>query len=71
MDEYIQIVADLVEVTPPEVIYHRLTGTASETILLTPQWCEWKWRVLNGIEQELVRRGSIQGKRGNSLSYRL
>ena len=71
MDEYIQITADLVEITPPDVIYHRLTGTASETILLTPQWCEWKWRVLNGIEQELVRRGSIQGKPGNSLSYRL
>ena len=71
MDEYIQIAADLVEVTPPEVIYHRLTGTASETILLTPQWCEWKWRVLNGIEQELVRRGSVQGKSGNSLRYKI
>jgi radical SAM protein (TIGR01212 family) len=71
MDEYIQIAADLVEATPPEVIYHRLTGTASETILLTPQWCEWKWRVLNGIEQELVRRGSIQGQSGKSLNYKL
>ncbi len=66
MGEYIQIVADLVEITPPEVIYHRLTATASESILLTPQWCEWKWRVLNGIENELLRRGSIQGKIGKS-----
>ena len=71
MDEYIQIAADLVEATPPEVIYHRLTGTASETILLTPQWCEWKWRVLNGIEQELLRRGSIQGQSEKSLNYKL
>jgi radical SAM protein (TIGR01212 family) len=70
MNEYIQIAADLVEATPPEVIYHRLTGTASKSILLTPQWCEWKWRVLNGIEQELLRRGSIQGKSGKDFNYR-
>jgi radical SAM protein (TIGR01212 family) len=70
MNEYIQIAADLVDATPPEVIYHRLTGTASKSILLTPQWCEWKWRVLNGIEQELLRRGSIQGKSGKDFTYR-
>ncbi len=61
MDKYIATVADLVERTPPEVVYHRLTGTAEASILLSPQWCNWKWRVLNGIEQELARRGSRQG----------
>jgi len=61
MDEYVQTVADMIERTPPEVVYHRLTGTASEDILLAPGWCNWKWRVLNAIERELVRRGSEQG----------
>ncbi len=61
MEQYITTVADLVEQTPPEVIYHRLTGTASLDILLTPDWCNWKWRVLNGIERELARRSSWQG----------
>jgi len=61
MEEYIMTVADLVEQTPPEVVYHRLTGTASLDILLAPGWCNWKWRVLNGIEKELVRRGTRQG----------
>ena len=62
MERYIEVVADLVEMTPPEVVYHRLTATASKSILLTPQWCNWKWRVLNGIEQELARRGTRQGQ---------
>ncbi len=62
MAKYIATVADLVERTPPEVVYHRLTGTAEDSILLAPEWCNWKWRVLNGIEQELVRRGSYQGR---------
>ncbi|MEN8171145.1 MAG: TIGR01212 family radical SAM protein [Pseudomonadota bacterium] len=65
MEKYIATVADLVELTPPEVVYHRLTGTAEESILLAPEWCNWKWRVLNGIENELARRGSRQGCRGS------
>lgn len=59
--EYIGQVADLLELTPPEVILHRVTGTASREILLSPDWCNQKWAVLNGIENELRRRGSRQG----------
>jgi hypothetical protein len=62
VQEYINIVADMVERTPPEIAYHRLTGTASQEILLAPAWCNWKWRVLNGIERELARRGTRQGR---------
>ena len=62
MEKYITTVADLIERTPPEVIYHRLTGTAEAAILLAPEWCNWKWRVLNGIEHELARRGGYQGR---------
>lgn len=61
MDEYINTVADLVELTPANVIYHRLTGTASKDILLAPKWCSQKWNVLNGIEAELKHRGNYQG----------
>ena len=59
---YIQLVADMVEQTPADILYHRLTGTAAESILLAPSWCSLKWRVLNGIAAELQRRGSYQGK---------
>ncbi len=59
--EYINIAADLIERTPPDVLYHRVTGTAAEDILLAPEWCSKKWMVLNGIENELQRRGTHQG----------
>ena len=61
LEQYIQTAADLVELTPPEVVYHRLTGTASAQLLLAPEWCSHKWAVLNGIENELTRRGTRQG----------
>lgn len=62
MRTYIETVADLVEMTPTDIVYHRLTGTASRHILLAPDWCSRKWQVLNGIEQELARRGTRQGQ---------
>lgn len=63
LDEYIRIAADMIERTPPEIAFHRLTGTAAADILLAPTWCAQKWNVLNGIEQELRRRGTRQGVR--------
>jgi len=61
MAEYVRTAADLIEATPPEIVFHRLTATAREPLLLAPSWCGGKWRVLNSIERELRRRGSRQG----------
>lgn len=63
--DYIRIAVDLVERTPADIPYHRVTATASQVILLAPAWCSSKWNVLNGIEQELRRRDSRQGCRVN------
>jgi len=61
VDDYVRIAADLIEQTPEEVVYHRVTGTAPSDILLAPAWCSRKWAVLNRIENELERRNSRQG----------
>jgi len=56
LDAYVATACDVIEHTPPEVVFHRMTGTAPATILLAPNWCAGKWRVLNAIERELARR---------------
>jgi radical SAM protein (TIGR01212 family) len=56
LDEYIDIAADLIRHTPPEVIYHRVTATASKKILLAPDWCSQKWLVINRITDALKQR---------------
>ncbi|MDM8547610.1 TIGR01212 family radical SAM protein [Candidatus Venteria ishoeyi] len=61
LEAYIDIVCQLVEHTPPEIVYHRLTGSAGDDTLLAPAWCGGKWTVLNGIAQALQVRGSYQG----------
>ncbi|PIV24493.1 MAG: TIGR01212 family radical SAM protein [Hydrogenophilales bacterium CG03_land_8_20_14_0_80_62_28] len=61
MDDYIRLAADLIERTPECITYHRVTGTAPADVLLAPAWCQQKWAVLNGIENELKRRKTRQG----------
>jgi len=62
-NDYVQIAADLIELTPAEIIFHRLTGTATPNILLSPEWCSGKWSVLNAITEELKIRKSYQGSK--------
>jgi radical SAM protein (TIGR01212 family) len=52
-DAYVRVVADMLCRIGPQVIVHRLTGTASRELLLAPQWCMNKWPVLNAIHQTL------------------
>ncbi|MFZ2087138.1 MAG: TIGR01212 family radical SAM protein [Desulfobaccales bacterium] len=59
--EYIQAVADFLELLPPHLVIHRLTGDPHPEELVAPAWCRDKSRVLAGIREELARRGSRQG----------
>jgi radical SAM protein (TIGR01212 family) len=65
-EEYIGMAANLIERTPQDIIYHRVTATATRDILLAPGWCAEKWNVLNGIESELRQRGTRQGSCADS-----
>ncbi len=59
--DYIDCAIDMIRRTPPEVVFHRVTGTASRDILLAPDWCEHKWPVINGITSTMARKGWRQG----------
>jgi radical SAM protein (TIGR01212 family) len=65
-EQYISTAADLIERTPEDIVYHRITATASRDVLLAPAWCAEKWNVLNGIELELRQRGTRQGSRAGT-----
>ncbi|HKJ95884.1 MAG TPA: TIGR01212 family radical SAM protein [Gammaproteobacteria bacterium] len=62
-EAYVRTAADLIERTPAQVVFHRVTGTASRRVLRAPAWCAEKWSVLNAIEAELRHRRSRQGTR--------
>ncbi|MBY6053253.1 TIGR01212 family radical SAM protein [Cytobacillus firmus] len=62
LDEYINLVCDQLEILPPEMIVHRITGDGPIDLMIGPMWSVNKWEVLNGIDAELKRRNSWQGK---------
>jgi hypothetical protein len=55
LDDYVADVAEMVSRTPAEIVFHRLTGTAAEKMLLAPTWCSKKWQVLNAITAALAK----------------
>lgn len=61
-ERYTKIVVDQLEVLPPTMMIHRLTGDGPADILIGPMWSTNKWSVLNGIEAEFQKRNSWQGK---------
>lgn len=60
---YISVVCDQLEVLPPEVILERVTGDGKAEDLIGPLWSLKKFVVMNEIDKELVRRGTMQGSR--------
>jgi hypothetical protein len=61
--EYVSAVVDFLELLPPQMVIHRLTGDPHPGELLAPEWCLDKSRILNLIKGEFARRGSRQGSR--------
>ena len=61
MEEYIGLICDQLEILPADVLIERLTGDGDRRSLIAPLWSRDKRAVLNGIDKELRRRGTVQG----------
>ncbi|MBL4828482.1 MAG: TIGR01212 family radical SAM protein [Aliivibrio sp.] len=60
MSDYVSIASELIRMTPADVIYHRVSATAQQPILLSPLWCEQHWLAMTGIWNDLEQNG-VQG----------
>ncbi|MDB5084441.1 MAG: family radical protein [Bacilli bacterium] len=68
--QYIRLIVDALEILPPDMVIQRLTGDAPADLLIGPLWSLDKWGILNGIDDELTRRNSWQGKHWSSEGLR-
>ena len=62
-DEYVALVADAIELLPPDTVVARLTGDGMADDLLAPDWSRKKVAVINDIDKLLYSRSSWQGMR--------
>lgn len=62
MEEYIDLVIRQLEILPPNMVIHRLTGDAVRKHLIAPDWTIKKWVTLNALDRELKARNTYQGR---------
>lgn len=62
LDDYVRVVAQALELLPPDTVIGRLTGDAPSGQLLAPLWSLRKTAVLNRIDTYLFEHGTWQGR---------
>lgn len=61
IEEYVDLVINILEIIPENITIHRLSADAPRPILLTPKWSYKKRTILNMINNELELRNTYQG----------
>jgi hypothetical protein len=61
-DEYVRSVVDTLELLPPTTVIQRMGGDAPGKYFLGPSWCLDKAGLQLAIQEEMVHRGTYQGR---------
>lgn len=61
IEEYVNLVIAALEIIPPEITIHRMSGDAPRPTLISPEWSYKKRTILNSIHQQLRARKTWQG----------
>lgn len=61
IEEYAELVVDLLEILPPDITVHRLTADTQRSLLIAPTWSYHKRTILNTINRRLKERDTYQG----------
>lgn len=62
MEDYFSVLFDCLEVLPPSLVIHRLTGDGPKSLLIEPQWTANKKTVLGAMNKAMEERNIRQGR---------
>lgn len=62
-DRYVRLVADALEMLPPDMVIMRLVAEGTQEEIIAPAWAFEKERIMKKIDDELSARGSFQGSK--------
>ncbi|TRN12542.1 TIGR01212 family radical SAM protein [Vibrio fluvialis] len=69
LEDYVAIASEMIQRTPPEVVFHRVTSAARRPTLLSPLWCENRWLAMTEIGRRLDRDGAQGSLIGRPFQY--
>jgi radical SAM protein (TIGR01212 family) len=58
MADYVSVASEIIRMTPPDIVYHRVSAAARRPTLLSPLWCENRWLGMTEIGRALDKDGS-------------
>ena len=61
MEQYCDIVCDILEILPPTTTIERIAGTGYSETTIEPKWVNRRFEILNMIDKILIQRNSKQG----------
>ena len=67
MEQYCEIVCDILEILPPTTTIERIAGTGYSETTTAPMWVNRRFEILNMIDKILIQRNSNQGKNYPSI----
>ncbi|MBK9774022.1 MAG: TIGR01212 family radical SAM protein [Candidatus Obscuribacter sp.] len=62
-DDYVELVADALEMLPPDMVIMRLVAEGTRDEIIAPDWAFEKDRIMQKIEASLNKRGTKQGSK--------
>ncbi|MEE0772952.1 MAG: TIGR01212 family radical SAM protein [Anaerovoracaceae bacterium] len=62
IDEYVDLLISALELIPPGITMHRISGDAPRSTLIAPEWSYRKRTILNTIHAEMKSRNTWQGR---------
>ena len=62
LEEYTDLIIRCIEILPPEMVIHRITGDGPKNLLTAPLWSGQKKQVLNTIHHTFKTRATWQGR---------
>ncbi len=65
MEQYCEIVCDILELLPPDCIIQRIAGTGYSETTLHPKWVNRRFEILNLIDKIMLQRNAFQGDKYN------
>jgi len=69
LEDYVSIASEMIRLTPPEVVFHRVSSAARRPTLLSPLWCENRWLAMTEIGRALDRDGAQGSLIGQPFHY--
>lgn len=63
IDEYTDLLIEALELVPPDITLHRISGDAPRSTLIAPAWSYRKRTILNEIHRKMRQRNTWQGRR--------